>query len=83
MYFYFSPSIKKTCKHNYFNTLDILSLTPKLRQIKQNINENKQSDSIVVNNRTKNINDVSTQELLTSIPKCNGSIQGTNDFSRK
>lgn len=76
MYFYLSLSIFYTCKPNYFITLDILSLTPKLRQIKQYINENKQSDSIVVNNRTKNINHVPTQESLTSIPKCNGSIQG-------
>ncbi|XP_027842625.2 helicase domino isoform X2 [Aphis gossypii] len=58
---------------------NILSLTPKLRQIKQYINENKQSDSIVVNNLTKNINHVPTQELLTSIPKCNGSIQGNSN----
>jgi len=53
--------------------LDILSLTPKLNQIKQYINENKYCDPIVVNNRTKH---VPSQELLTSIPKCNGSIQG-------
>ncbi|XP_060850449.1 helicase domino isoform X3 [Rhopalosiphum padi] len=55
---------------------NILSLTPKLNQIKQYINENKYCDPIVVNNRTKH---VPSQELLTSIPKCNGSIQGKSN----
>ncbi|XP_025194830.1 helicase domino isoform X3 [Melanaphis sacchari] len=59
---------------------NILSLTPKLNQIKQYINENKQCDPNAVNNSTTNSSHVSSQELLTSIPKCNGSIQGASNL---
>lgn len=52
--------------------VDILSLNPKINQFI----ENKQSELNLVNNRTKNLNHVPRNELITSTSRLNRSNEG-------
>jgi len=59
------------------HNIDILSLTPKLNQIKEYSIEHNKCDPNVMNSRTQNImNHMPSNEPITSTPKCNGSIEG-------
>lgn len=56
--------------------IDISSLTPKFNHIQKYFSEKKQCDPSLVNNRSKHINYLPRNELFTSTPKLNGSVQG-------
>ncbi|VVC26634.1 Hypothetical protein CINCED_3A009626 [Cinara cedri] len=55
---------------------NILSLSPKFNQINQYVNEKKESELNLVNNRTKITTNVPKHEIFTSTPKFNGSAEG-------
>ncbi|XP_025417913.1 helicase domino isoform X3 [Sipha flava] len=59
---------------------NMLSLTPKFKQLNQYI-QNKKSEPNLLNNRTKIINNVPRNELFTSTPKFNGSNEGYSNPS--
>lgn len=60
----------------FFLKLDISSLTPKFNRINKYFNEKKESELILVNNRTKNLINVPKNEMFTSTPKFNGTAEG-------